>query len=88
MIYPKHTPVTAIIFFDRSTKVVIECMNHEGSVWMTKDPFVSNWFAHFSNSDAFGNAAVNCDCKADQYWTAEEYHDGKGDTVYGANPQA
>jgi len=76
-VYPVHTPVTAIKHFDRSTKVVIECMNHEGSVWMTKDPLVSNWFAHWSNSDAFGGPRRECDCKADQFWTFEEYNDGK-----------
>jgi hypothetical protein len=72
-IYPKHTPVTAITHFDRSTKVWFECMNHEGSKWYSKDPFVSQWFAQLTNCDPFGNPRVDCDCKADQMWTTDEY---------------
>lgn len=82
MIYPVHTPVTAIRTFDRSTKVMFECMNHEGSKWMSKDPFVSNWFADWDNSDAYGLPKVDCECTASYMWTTAEYSDGKGDTRY------
>lgn len=84
MIYPTHTPVSAITRFDRSTKVVIQCSldGHEDSVWMTKQPSCSNWFEA-------SNATLDCGCSVSggTWWTYEEYDDGNEETagqVYGA----
>lgn len=78
-IYPVHTPVSEISHFNRGTKVQFECMDHEGSRWVSKDPYVSQWFARWDNSDAFGSPLKNCDCKANKMWTIEEYDDGLTD---------
>ena len=83
MIYPKHTPVSAITHFDRSTKVVIECQldGHEASVWMTKQPSCSTWFPATDQT-----ADCGCSISGDTWWTAKEYNDGAEDaSVYGAD---
>lgn len=72
-VYPKHTPIAAITHFDRSTKVHFECMIHEGSKWMSKQPSCSQWFASWGNTE-------DCDCSMDDlrnWWTSEEYDDGQ-----------
>ena len=44
-IYPKGTPISQVEQFDRGQKVVIVCKNHPMSRWVSKDPYVSRWFA-------------------------------------------
>lgn len=74
MIYPTHTPVSAIRFFDRSTKVFFECSIHPGSAWMSKQPSCSQWFATAANTEDCA-----CDMGGDTWWTSAEYDDGHGE---------
>lgn len=71
MLYPIHTPVSAITRFDRSTKVFFECSIHEDSKWMSKQPSCSQWFAVTDNGYDCG-----CSMSGDTWWTSEEYNDG------------
>ena len=71
-IHPIHTPVSAITYFDRSTKVFFECQIHPGSAWMSKQPSCSQWFATRDNTED-----CNCDMgNLNNWWTSAEYNDG------------
>lgn len=71
--YPARTPITMIHHFDRSKKVAIECSKHPDSKWVSKDPFVSHLFTAPTNSTAFGDPIVECDCGLGNYVTSTEY---------------
>lgn len=65
-IYPKGTPIPEVKEFDRGQKVVMVCKNHPLSVWASKDPYVSRWFAARREYE-------ECDCPLAWYVLAEDY---------------
>ena len=42
--YPAGTLIGHVVKFDRSQHVQFRCPDHDTSVWVSKDPFVSSWF--------------------------------------------
>jgi hypothetical protein len=43
-IYPAGTRISDVHHFDRSMKVAFHCCDHPQNVFLSKDPYVSNWF--------------------------------------------
>lgn len=43
-VYPVGTRVADVKEFDRSMKIEFHCSTHPKNVWVSKDPFASNWF--------------------------------------------
>lgn len=65
-IYPKGTPIGEVKEFDRGQKVVMVCKDHPLSVWASKDPYVSRWFAANREYE-------ECDCPLTNYVLDEDY---------------
>jgi hypothetical protein len=65
--YPKGTPIGEVHHFDRGQKVSIECKNHPGKVYWSKDPYTSSWF---SNPDG----VAECRCSTNDYLVAADYN--------------
>lgn len=66
-IYPKGTPIKDVKEFDRGQKVVFQCKRHPDSIWASKDPYTSRWFAAKREYE-------ECDCGLNlTYVLAEDY---------------
>lgn len=62
--YPVGTPLEDVTSFDRGQKVVIQCKDHPGFLFASKDPYVSNWFpADKVTADAEFQGTVSCKCR-------------------------
>lgn len=62
--YPAGTPLEDVTAFDRGQKVVIQCKDHPGYLFASKDPYVSNWFpADQVTADAEFRGTVACKCR-------------------------
>lgn len=65
-IYPAGTPVPEVKEFDRGQKVVFQCKSHPLSIWASKDPYISGWFAARREYE-------ECLCPLPNYVLAEDY---------------
>lgn len=73
MIYPEGTPISAILQFDRGTKVAFRCTKHPDATFVSKDPNVSRWFGE----------SEPCDDDLSDFVTAAEYDDHEGGGNFG-----
>ncbi len=65
-IYPKGEPIGDVKEFDRGQKVVFQCKDHPLSIWASKDPYTSRWFAARREYE-------ECLCPLPNYVLAEDY---------------
>lgn len=75
--YPAGTPIEEVHSFDRGQKVAFKCIDHPQWVYVSKDPYVSNWFpGDKATQDAEFKGEVTCRHKLTpgQYVVAHDYH--------------
>ena len=81
--YPAGTDIKDMNYFDRGTKVIFHCALHPDAVFMSKDPFASQWFpANKVTSEAEFSGRINelcpCTLKNGIWLTSFEYKNTEG----------
>lgn len=64
---PKGAHVGEVINYDRSIKVVFHCRFHPTDVWVSKDPFSSQWFPSGAPH------ILPCDCPVNAHVLFQDY---------------
>lgn len=78
-VYPAGTPLEDVMVFDRGIKVHFKCTDHPQWSYVSKDPYVSNWFPGDSvtvdaNHSGEADACQHSIRTRGQYVLASDYH--------------